>query len=118
MTIALNEEVLQAGTVSDLSASSTFSVAVVVSRPSIIKGIVVNTVDLTDAVDLFTINVNGAATSPVTTCRGTDGVAANVGEFIGCDQRLAVNSGDRIQVLNGGQSSGTAAVFAAIVIGQ
>jgi hypothetical protein len=116
MPLDLNEEIVQAGTVASLTTPGDFDVDVVVKEASIVKGVVVHTVDLTDAVDVFSIEVNGAATSPVTVCNGTNGVAANRGEFIGASRRLEVSPGDRITVVNGGQSTGVAAAFAAVVL--
>ncbi len=118
MSRDLNEEVAQLGKVADLTTATDYDVSVVVKEPSVVKGVIVHSVDLTDAIDVFSLKVNGSATSPVTVFNGTDGLAANKGEFIGASRRIEVNAGDLITLANGGQSTGGGAAYAAVVLGR
>lgn len=112
----LGEHCLQLGEIANITTPNVdFSIPVTMTEPSIIKGIVIHTEVLTDAVDIWKLRVNGADVSPSVTFRGTDGLAANSGEFIAASSRLELLPGDRVELRSGGQST-SGKVYAALVI--
>ncbi len=112
----LNEHCLQLGEIANITTPNVdFSIPVTMTEPSIIKGIVIHTEVLTDAIDIWKLRVNGADVSPSVTFSGTDGLAANSGEFIAASSRLELLPGDRVELRSGGQST-SGKVYAALVI--
>jgi len=89
----------------------------VVTEPSIVKGIVIHTDVTTDAIDIWKLRINGYIPSNEVRFPGTNGLAANTGEFIPASRRVEVIPGDRLQLLQGGESSGPGTVHASLVIG-
>lgn len=111
-----NEMVVQAGRVANLTTPGDYDIPVTIGEPCYLKGIMFHTKSLTDAVDVLTLKVNGTPSSVV--CNGRSGIAANSGEFLGASTRLDLLPGDKVEVTNGGQSTGGAAAFCALVLGR